>query len=391
MEKRVDHHFGNSDQPLLGMGLNNIHSTFIRNVSHELRTPLAVLLGYADLLNTGELGTLAPEQQEAMFIIVNRAQELRDMVSRIGTLLAVQANETIKHPLTLSALVVQMIEVQRAKAAESGIAMSLHLASDIPPVIGDPQQLQQAIECLIENAIKFTPHGGRVDIHISEEPGWIDVSVIDSGIGMEADEVERLMQPFQQANNSASRTFGGLGLGLTLANTVVEAHSGKLEVESAPGQGSRFTIKLPSLAVVEEPGQGTGADNDVRRILIVDDEEFVAFTLQEGLEKLPNCKAEITMSGQRALELFEQQPFDLLITDYKMPDMNGVTLASHIRKRYPRTGIIMITAYSRDLIQEPFAVATVQRVLNKPIRLSEIRSVVLETLDEMRHPQVLSA
>ena len=382
MEKRISTRFASDDKRFRGFKLDEIHSTFIRNVSHELRTPLAVLMGYADLLNTGELGALAPEQQEAMFIIINRAQELRTMVARISTILAIQTDEYLKHPLALSALVAQMLEAQRVKAAEAGITLDLNLFPDLPQIIGNPQQLQQAIECLIENGIKFTPHGGRIELHISGSPGWVNLTVTDTGIGIETEELEQLFTPFQQSDNTPMRYFGGLGLGLTLVYNVVEAHGGKIEVESAPGQGSRFTLRFPALSPIEDQSRDTQENATLQRILIVDDEEFVAFTLQEGLEKLPNCEVVVAMTGQEALELFEQQPFDLLITDYKMPDMNGVTLAQRIRNLYPRTGIIMITAYSHDLIHEPSAASSIQHFLNKPIRLSEIRSVALETLNE---------
>jgi len=118
----------------------------------------------------------------------------------------------------------------------------------------------------------------------------------------------------------------------------------------------------------------------MRRILIVDDEEGVAFTLREGLQRLPQCEIATALSGHQALKLFEEQPFDLLITDYKMPDLSGVALASCIQQRYPGTGIIMITAHGHDLVPEAVAVRAIQRVLHKPIRLAEIRDVALETL-----------
>ncbi len=118
----------------------------------------------------------------------------------------------------------------------------------------------------------------------------------------------------------------------------------------------------------------------MRRILIVDDEAGVAFTLREGLRKLPWCEIVVALSGREALELFAEQHFDLLITDYKMPDLSGVALASCVQERYPGTSIIMITAYGHDLVQGLVAAHTIQRVLHKPIRLTEIRDVALETL-----------
>lgn len=381
MDKRINAHLLSKNQ-FNSFVFDDVHDTFIRNVSHELRTPLAVLMGYAELLNAGELGTLAPEQQEAMFIIMDRAQELQTMVSRIGAILAIQANEFLKQPLELPALISQMMEKQRANAEKAHITLDLDITPNCPQIIGDPQLLQQATECLIENSIKFTPNEGRIDIRIAAEPGFVNLTVADTGIGIEPDDVTRLFKPFRQIDSSLSRDFNGMGLGLTLVYNVVEAHGGTIEVESEPGKGSRFTLRFPALAPVEELDLEAPEGATTKRILVVDDEEFVAFTLQEGLDKLPNCEVHVAMTGQDALDRFEHHPFDLLITDYKMPDMDGVTLAKRVRQRYPRTGIIMMTAYSHDLIHEPGAASTIQHFLNKPIRLSEIRSVAMETLNE---------
>lgn len=359
--------------------LDEIHNTFIRNVSHELRTPLAVLMGYADLLYNGELGTLSPEQQQAIGIIVNRTEELKKTVTRIGTLLAVQAHTYVQQPLMLANLVTQVAETQRARAETAGITLELHLSTELPRVIGDEEQLQLAIECIVENAIKFTPRGGHIVMQLWADQQWANLSVNDTGIGIAHEDMARLFAPFEQLDDSPSRWYGGLGLGLTLARSIVVAHKGEIAVESQPGQGSCFTIKLPPHPSSEKTL--TNARNAAAwRILIVDDEECVAFTLREGLRKLPQCEIVVTLSGQQALKLFEEQPFDLLITDYKIPDLNGVALASRIKQSYPGTGIIMITAYGQDLIQDPVAARAIQKVLHKPIRLKEIRDVALETL-----------
>ena len=362
------------------LNLDEIHDTFIRNVSHELRTPLALLMGYADLLYAGELGTLSPEQQQAVGIIVNRTQELKKTVTRISTLLAVQAHKYVQQLFTPMSLVTQVFEAQCACAEVSGIAMELHLSAELPRVIGDAEQLQLAFECLIENAIKFTPRGGRISVHLWADQDGVNLSVTDTGIGIAPEDMAHLFAPFEQLDGTLSRAYSGLGLGLTLARSIVIAHGGEIIVDSQPGRGSCFTIKLPPYPHKKSPLHTKARNGALRRILIVDDEECVAFTLREGLQKLPRCEIVVTSSGRQALRLFEEQPFDLLITDYKMPDLNGVALASCIQKRYPGTGIIMITAYGHDLIQDPVAARAIQRVLHKPIRLSEIRDVALETL-----------
>lgn len=357
-----------------------IHDTFIRNVSHEFRTPLAVLMGYAEVLYTGELGSLSPEQRRAIGIIVDRSHELKKAVTRISTLLAVQARKYVRQLLTPASFITPVIEAQRANVEAAGIALELHLSTKSPHIVGDSEQLQLAFECLMENAIKFTPRGGRIAVHLWADPRWINLSIHDTGIGIAREDIARLSVPFVQLDDLPSRAYGGLGLGLTLARSVVAAHGGEIVAHSLPGEGSCFTVRLPLHTVTERPPCTDTRGEIMRRILIVDDEEGVAFTLREGLRKLPQCEISVASSGHQALRLFEEQPFDLLITDYRMPDLSGTALASCVQRRYPDTGIIMITAHGHDLVQDSMAVGAIRRVLHKPIRLTEIRDVAMETL-----------
>jgi CheY-like chemotaxis protein len=365
--------------------LDALRAMFIQNVSHEFRTPLGIIQGYAELLHDGDLGELAPEQKRAMFVIVNRAYELRKMVERIGTLLQTESQANVTMPLTLTEVATQVVEDRRVDAAQAGLEIEFHLEPDLPLVSGDPYQLQQAVECLVENAIKFTPSDGRIEVAVytegtgPEEPDWVCLAVTDTGIGIPEQELGRIFRGFYQVDGSTTRQYGGLGLGLTVARAVVEEHNGCIEVESKPGQGSCFVVKIPALpsdTLVDEPvREGTR----LQSILVVDDEEFVVLTLQEGLSKLPNCQVSVATSGQQALELLDQQTFDLLITDYKMPDLDGLTLAEHVRQSHPHTAVIVITGYS-DELREHAAHGSIQRILDKPVKLAEIRSVASEAL-----------
>jgi CheY-like chemotaxis protein len=171
-------------------------------------------------------------------------------------------------------------------------------------------------------------------------------------------------------------------LGLTVAKGIIEAHGGQIEVESQPGQGSQFTVKLPIPQFAAKEGQPDQSSSKLRRILIVDDEENVTLMLQEGLEQLPACEIMTATGGEQALQLFEQQPFDLVITDYNMPEVDGLTLATHIRRSYPQTSIVMLTGYANDRLRKQAAEVSIQRVLDKPIKLKEICRVASETLNE---------
>ena len=363
-------------------GLEELQATFIRNVEHELRTPLSIVQGYAELLRDGELGQLAPEQQQALLVIVDRAYEMRKLVERIGILLEAQSRQSTYLPLSLSSLVAEVVKERQADAAQAGLTVQVHVEPNLPSLPGDPYQLAQAFDCLLENAIKFTSSGGQVNVQAYSESGWICYTVSDTGIGIPEDKVTQLLNGFYQADGSTTRQFGGIGLGLTVAKAVVDTYKGRIEIESQSGQGSRFTIRLPYFSPEAQSGLPYGDTAAVRRILVVDDEENVALTLQSGLEKLPNCEVAIATSGEEALQLFAQRPFDLMVTDYKMPGTDGMTLAARIRQAYPPTSVVMITAYTNEDLLEQAARASIHSILDKPVKLAEVRLAALEALGQ---------
>jgi CheY-like chemotaxis protein/anti-sigma regulatory factor (Ser/Thr protein kinase) len=363
--------------------VEDLHFAFIRNVQHELRTPLSIIQGYVELLHAGDLGDLAPEQQQALFNVVDHVHELRTLVERITILMAVEAHATVWLPLRLDEIVPAVVDGKRETALEAGLALEVHCEPGLPSVLGDPYQVQQAVDCLLENALKFTSSGGQIAVRMWAEPHSVCVAVTDTGIGMTDEQVRRVLAtPFYQVDSSMGRRHRGFGLGLTLAQAVIEEHGGQLDVESQPGQGSRFTAKFPLVppaAQAELPAEEIVA---AHRVLIVDDEELVALTLQAGLEKLPNCEVVIATRGDQALQLFEKRPFDLLITDYRMPGADGMTLARQVRQRYPQTVVIMITAYGDHDLRELAARASIRCILDKPVSLEEIRQVTLEAFSQ---------
>ena len=202
---------------------------------------------------------------------------------------------------------------------------------------------------------------------------------------MSPDQVRQIFNTrFYQADGSDTRRYSGYGLGLTVARSVIAAHQGQIEIASQPNRGSRIAIKLPAmltdLQIVEQPP----ITMKIQRILVVDDEENIAELLRAGLEKLPNCEVAIATSGLQALELFEQKPFDVLITDYNMPDMDGLLLATRVRQIHLRTAVIMITAYGALLPREQVITADIRQVLDKPVQLAAVRDATLHALEDSR-------
>ncbi len=387
--------------------MDEIKSAFVQAASHELRTPLGIIQGYVELLHSGSLGMLSPEQQEALFVVVKRVHELRTMVERIGVLLAARSHAGVSAPFALSDVAVQAVEARRADAVQSGIDLVFDNENENEDedededelerwlVFGDPYQLEHAVTCLLDNALKFTPQGGRVEVRLSrdhdEESGEevVRLTISDTGIGIPVEEQERIFDGFYQVDGSATRRYGGLGLGLTVAQAVAAKHRGWIEVNSQPEAGSQFTIALPVLPTnaegdARELETQEGEESDLYNIMIVDDEEYITMILREALESLPNCRITTVADGREALALFEQQPFDLLITDYKMPHLDGMTLATHVRQLYPRTAIIMLTAYSDDTLRQRAGRLAIRYILDKPVKFSEIRRVAAEELSRAK-------
>ena len=363
-------------------GVGGPYAAFIQNASHELRTPLSIIQGYAELLHEGDLGNLAPEQQQAITIISNRARELRAMVERIDALLAIEAGQAVSMNFSVGELVAEVVEERQEAAEQAGLTLELHLAPELPNIQGDPYHLRYAIDSLLDNGIKFTPEGGSVKVRVEATLEGVRLDVIDTGVGIPKDKLAHLFSGFYQVDGSTTRRYGGIGLGLTLVRAVVQEHGGRIEVESQPGKGSRFTCFLPARPPDAHADGPEGRTVMVRRILLVDDDRSVAVVLKEGLEDLPDCEVTIATNGEEALSLFERQSFDLLVTDYKMPGMDGVALATRVREQYPQTAIILITAYGDDMLREQADRVPIHRILDKPVKLGDIRNAALEALEE---------
>lgn len=366
----------------LARGSASLHAVFIQNVAHELRTPLAILHGYSNMLHDGELGMLLPEQQQAVSNIVRSADKLRRQIELIEILLSVEARMARLGSVSLTEIASRVAKTRRTDMAPN-LKLELYHEADLPLVSGNEHQLKNVVDCLLDNALKFTA-GGLVTVELYAEDGWVCLAVSDTGVGMSPEEMARiLMVHFYQGDGSSTRRYGGYGLGLTVTGSVIHAHGGQIEIASQLGKGSRFTIRLPALPAETQIVEQEERPVKLRRVLIVDDEENIAMILQAALEKIPDCEVSIATNAQLAVRLFEERPFDLLITDFMMPDVDGITLASRIRQLYPQTAIVMVTAYGDNALRERAANAAIRHVLDKPVQLGDIRDVALSLLSDL--------
>lgn len=231
--------------------LDRLKSAFIRNASHELRTPLAIMRGYVELLVEGEFGELQALQEEPMSIIASRAKMLTNLVDDIIAVLNVEKAELHFEKVNFSLLVKTIVREFLLTAQQAEIELSLAIEDDLYQVLGSPNHLSRVIDNLLSNAIKFTPAKGAISVSLVREGNELWLKISDSGIGIPEKELERIFDRFYQVDGSPTRHYGGTGLGLALVKEIVEAHHGRILVESIVGQGSTFHTYLPLIEEAE--------------------------------------------------------------------------------------------------------------------------------------------
>jgi signal transduction histidine kinase len=225
--------------------LDRVKDNLIQNVSHELRLPLMVIQGYADLMRDGALGALDGEVQQAVEVISDKAQLLGKRVNDIMLLRGQHQTDLMISPISLTALTRKAVERAAARAAQHKVTIVDDIAADTPPLLADYHRLEQVVDELLENAVKFSPNGGEVQVTVRAGSEVLYLKVSDHGIGIPADQLPRIWDRFYQSEASTTRRFAGTGVGLAVVKQIIETHSGQVWAESQPGHGSQFYVALP--------------------------------------------------------------------------------------------------------------------------------------------------
>ncbi len=376
---------------------SRLKDEFLATVSHELRTPLNAILGWAQLLRGGKLD--AERSRHGLEVVErnarNQAQVIEDLldVSRIITgklRLNVQ-------PVMPAAVIQSALDSVSPMAEAKEIRIHTMLDSGAGPVAGDASRLQQVFWNLLTNAIKFTPRGGRVDIRLERIESYLEISVTDSGEGVDPQFLPHVFDRFRQADSSASRHSGGLGLGLAIVRHIVELHGGDVTARSpGKGQGSTFAVRLPLRAVhgtsESEPRAHPGVDArgappvmdrgpalEGVGVLVVDDERDTRELLRVILE---DRGADVREAGssRHALEVLEQWTPQVIVSDIGMPGEDGYAFIREVRKREDESGTLVpavaLTAFARSEDRMRALVAGYQVHMAKPISPMEFILVV---------------
>lgn len=366
-----------------------VKSDFLAMMSHEIRSPMSGVLGFAELLRATELDK---EQREMVELIQSSANNLLGVINDVLDFSKLEAGAVAiaPEPVMLKSFLSPRLEPLLLAARQKGLSLLVEIAPDLPDcVLVDPLRLWQILLNLLSNAVKFTEKG-TIRLEVSappnvEGPRRLRFRVEDTGIGMDQAVLDRLFQPFMQADASTTKRFGGTGLGLSIARRLAALMGGDLVADSVPDKGSRFDLVVPLADAAPPAITGDGADQitDFRaagpfRVLVVEDQATNRFLIQRQLQQL-GIDADIAEDGRAGFEAYGKRPYALLLTDCHMPEMDGIELTARIRAREAggaRMPIIGLTADITPEITQRCRAAGMDEVLTKPTRLGRLQEVL---------------
>lgn len=371
-------------------------------VAHDVNNALTPIVGYSELLTSLMPGLPQPAVR-ALSVIKKSGEDIARIVARMREFYRRRDNSEQLSSVEINALIDEVIELTRPRwrdlSQREGISINIerNLAADLPSFLGDPSEIREAFTNLIFNSVEALPSGGKITFTSRAVPGpvskkthlptvQIQVEIRDSGIGMDEKTRQRCLEPFF----STKAKHGGTGLGLAMVYGMVQRHEGAIHIESAPGQGTAFQltfpIREPALAVVPQAAHPVIQPRSLH-VLCIDDEPVIREILNESLQTYSH-RVTTASCGKDGIELFrvalkQKQPYQAVITDLGMPEMDGHQVARIIKAESPQTPVIMLTGWGTMMKEEGETAPEVDAILAKPARIDELNTLLLETTDRI--------
>ena len=374
---------------------NRAKSDFLAMMSHELRTPMNGVLGMLQLL---QITPLDSEQAEYTALANESTVHLLKVINDILDFSRIERGALdFEHiPFNLAELLQNTLQAFQPGAQQRGLSLAVDTQPGLEnfEVCGDPTRVRQILVNLLGNALKFTEQGG-----ISLEVRWqqmddthlrVSCAVQDSGIGIDAERLARMFDPFQQADSSISRRYGGTGLGLSIARNLAEGMGGQLFARSEPGIGSTFTLELTLDCTL---GDGDQPDNETldpmlghgQHILVVED-NAVNQTVTQAMLRSLGYRITPAYTGREALRLAGQERFDAVLMDCQLPELDGLSATRELRTLpdYRKVPVIALTANALPGVREACLAAGMNDYLTKPFRRADLQRLLLRWLTERK-------
>ncbi|MDM8565649.1 PAS domain S-box protein [Candidatus Halobeggiatoa sp. HSG11] len=368
----------------------HLKDKFLASMSHELRTPLNGILGISDMLHEQFFGPLNEKQLSYVVQITKSSKHLLSLISDLLDTAKIDAGvmELVLEKASIEEIITTSVSLMKSQFKVKNLQIKTVIEPTLPVMLLDARKCKQMMLNLLSNAVKYTARDGWIKVHVFQESSMLKVIVSDNGMGIEANELDKIFSEFHQADKVRDQELGGTGIGLALTRRLVELHGGEIEVESELGKGSTFWFTLPIKTQIQVNQETQNEESKMvnfphnSRILVAEDNEVNLMTILDMLS-VHDHQVVVAKNGQEAIDLAQTHKPELILMDIRMPVMNGMEATKQLRAmpQFKHTPIIALTAYTGEKAEQQQMIAGCTAHLAKPVVTKELFAILKEYLD----------